>query len=227
MNILTLTFLLGLLAADGDEPQAKPVPTAAPAQDPDRPAIAAADLKALRETNIFAPKGIRRTPPPSTFSGTRTSPPAPYRHRPPILTAIFLDLASQSHQVIVEDRNDSTHRYFKEPKFMKAGDEWAGVKVESITQDVAVFSKAGASKEVRIGEPLPEIEAKPLSSTDVTDEGFSDDGETPAPAESSTSPSRIRKTSPESKTQTSEEQNRVLEEMRRKNKKKNRPGADE
>lgn len=220
MNLLTLTFLLGLLAAD-DEPQAKPVPTAAPAQDPDRPAIAAADLKALRDTNIFAPRGIRRTPP-STATSTRATPPAPYRQKPPVLTAIFLDLASQAHQVIVEDRNDSAHRHFKEPKFMKAGDEWAGVKVESITQDVAVFSKAGASKEVRIGEALPEIESKSLSSADGSEEGYGDDVETTTPADP-----KIRKTLPETKTQTSEEQNRVLEEMRRKNKKKNRPGSDE
>ncbi len=229
MNLLTLTFLAGLLASDGDEPQAKPAPQAAAVQDPDRPAIAAADLKALRETNIFAPKGIRRTPPTSSTS-SRGTPPAPYRQKPPVITAIFLDLASQAHQVIVEDRNDSTHRYFKEPKFMKVGDEWAGVKVESVTQESAIFNKAGVSKEVHLGEGLPESEAKLLSSADGSDEGIGDDGETPLPAESSTTPpstSKFRKATPESKTQTSEEQNKVLEDMRRKNKKKNRPGADE
>jgi hypothetical protein len=229
MNLLTLTFLLGLLAADGDEPQAKPAPPAVP-QDPDRPAITATDLKALRDTNIFAPKSIKRRPPPVLPTNSRNLPPTPYKQKPPVVTAIFLDLASQTHQVIVEDRNDSTHRYFKEPKFMKAGDEWAGVKVESVTQESAVFNRAGVSKEVHLGEALPESEAKPLSSADGSDEGIGDDGETPLPSESSTtspSTSKFRKAAPESKTQTSEEQNKVLEDMRRKNKKKNRPGADE
>lgn len=230
MNALPLTFLLALLSAGGDEPQAKPAPQAASAQDPDRPAISAADLKALRETNIFAPKGIRRTPS-ASYSSSRVTPPAPYRQKPPVVTAIFLDLASQAPQVIVEDRNDSSHRYFKEPKFMKVGDEWGGVKVESISQDGAVFNKAGASKEVHLGDALPEIDARPLTSADDSNEGISDDGESPVPAETTTTtPStlKVRKTAPESKTQTSEEQNRVLEEMRRKNnKKKNRPAADE
>jgi hypothetical protein len=224
MNLLTLTFLMGLLAADGDEPQSKPPPAAAPAQDPDRPALSATDLKALRDTNIFAPRNAKRMPSRTTTS-VRNTPPPPYRQKPPIVTAIFLDTASQAPQVIVEDRNDSTHRYFKEPKFMKAGDEWSGVKLESITQDAAVFSKSGASKEVHIGEALPEVEVKPPSSTDGTEDGVGDDGETPAPADPSTS--KVRKPAPESKTQTSEEQNRVLEEMRRKNKKKNRPGSPE
>jgi hypothetical protein len=224
MNLLTLACLLGLLAADGDESQAKPAPPSAPAQDADRPAISATDLKALRDTNIFAPKNMKKRPPP-TSGGTVKLPPAPYKQKPPVLTAIFFDAASKAHQVIVEDRNDSTHRYFKEPKFMKAGDEWAGVKIDTITQDVAVFSKGDASKEVRIGEALPEVDVKPPSSTDGSDDGVSDDGESPATADPSTS--KVRRPAPESKTQTSEEQNRVLEEMRRRNKKKNRPGAPE
>jgi hypothetical protein len=222
MNLLTLTLLMGLFAADGDEPQSKPPPASAPAQDPDRPAISAADLKALRDTNIFAPRNVKRMPS-RTVPSVRNTPPPPYKPKPPVVTAIFFDAASQAHQVIVEDRNDSTHRYFKDPKFMKSGDEWAGVKVDSITQDAAVFSKSGASKEVHIGEALPEIDAKPLSTTDGTDDSVSDDGE--APTDPSTS--KVRKPAPESKTQTSEEQNRVLEEMRRKNRKKNRPGTPE
>jgi len=229
MNLLTLTFLLALRAAAGDEPQAKPAAPVAPAQDPDRPAISAVELKALRDTNIFAPKGAKRAPKANYSSPRSTAPPAPYKPKPPIVTAIFLDLASQSHQVIVEDRNESAHRYFKEPKFMKAGDEWAGIKIDSISQEKVVFSKGGASKDVRIGEALPEVEAKLLSTADPSEDGAGDDVESPVQAESATSPSssKFRKTSTEPKTQTSDEQNRVLEEMKRKNKKKNRPGADE
>jgi hypothetical protein len=226
MNMLTLT-MLAVLAAAGDEPQAKPAPPVAPAQDPDRPAISAVELKALRDTNIFAPKGAKRISRPSSTSPRVTAPPAPYKPKPPVVTAIFLDLATQAHQVIVEDRNDSAHRYFKEPKFMKAGDEWAGIKIDSINQDKVVFSKGGSSKDVHIGEALPEVEVKLLSSADPSEEGAGDDGESPATTESATSPAKFRKTSTEPKTQTSDEQNRVLDEMKRKNKKKNRPGADE
>jgi len=229
MNALTLT-ILAVLAAAGDEPQAKPPPPAAPAPDPDRPAISAAELKALRETNIFAPKGSKRAPKSSYSSPRSTTPPPPYKPKPPLVTAIFLDLATKEHQVVVEDRNDSAHRYFKEPKFMKAGDEWAGIKIDSISQDKAVFTQGGVSKEIHLGESLPEVEAKLLSTADPSEEGSGDEGESPAPAESATtSPStlKFRKTSTEPKTQTSDEQNRVLEEMKRKNKKKNRPGADE
>jgi len=222
MTLWTLTILIGLLGADGDDakPAPAPAPAAAPStlppQDPDRSAVSAADLKALRETNIFAPKTVKRLAPRVTSTtSSRSSVPTPYRQKPPILTAIYLDLATNAQQVIVEDRNDSSHRYFKDPKFMRTGDEWAGVKIESITQDVAVFSKDGVSKEVRIGESLPETDAKPLSSTEGADEGANDDGETPASAGSEAKP-RI---------QTSEEQNRVLEEMRRRNRKKNRPGV--
>jgi hypothetical protein len=228
MNFLTLT-MLAFLTAGGDEPQAKPAPPVVPAQDPDRPAISAVELKALRDTNIFAPKGAKRAPR-STYSSPRsTAPPVPYKPKPPVVTAIFLDLASREHQVIVEDRNDSSHRYFKEPKFMKAGDEWAGIKIDSINQDKVVFIKGGASTDVHLGEALPEVEAKLLSTADPSEEGSGDDGESPVPAESTTSPSpsKFRKTSTEPKTQTSDEQNRVLDEMKRKNKKKNRPGADE
>jgi len=196
MNALTLT-ILAVLAAAGDEPQAKPPPPAAPAPDPDRPAISAAELKALRETNIFAPKGPKRAPKSSYSSPRSTTPPPPYKPKPPLVTAIFLDLATKEHQVVVEDRNDSAHRYFKEPKFMKAGDEWAGIKIDSISQEKVVFSKGGASKDVRIGEALPEVEAKLLSTADPSEDGAGDDVESPVPAESATSPSssKFRKTS--------------------------------
>jgi hypothetical protein len=112
---------------------------------------------------------------------------------------------------------------------MKAGDEWAGIKIDSINQEKVVFSRGGTSKDVHLGEALPEAEAKLLSAAEASEEGAGDDGESPTTTESATtsSPPKFRKTSTEPKTQTSDEQNRVLDEMKRKNKKKNRPGADE
>lgn len=244
MISLMMAFLIGALAAD--EPQAKQAPPAAPAQDPDRPAISAVELKALRDNNIFAPKSaMKRGPRVDSRTGPKT-PVAPVRPKAPQVTAIFLDSADQAYHVIVEDRNDSSRRFFKDPKFMKAGDEWSGIKLESVTQDKAVFSRDGASKEVRIGEGIAEIDAKPLSAAPAEGEGF-EDGDAPAPAEAVTlpAPSGSTPSSPgaskksmyrsrseakpdsggESKSLTPENQSRTLEEMK-KRLKKNRP-ADE
>jgi hypothetical protein len=233
---LTLALLLGVLGAAADEPQAKPAPPAAPAQDTDRPVIAASELKALRESNIFAPKSASKRPTRKDPTGPRTAP-APVKPKAPLVTAIFFDSASQTYQVIVEDRNDSSHRFFKDPKFMKAGDEWSGIKLESVVQDKAVFSRDGASKEIRIGEGIAEIDSKPLSAA-IDNEGF-DDAETAVPAESSPAPSTGSTTSPssskksmnrsrtepktdssgDSKTLTPENQSKTLEEMKRRLKK--------
>jgi hypothetical protein len=240
MIALTLSLLLGALAAD--EPQVKPPPPAAPAQDSDRPTISATELKALRDNNIFAPRGATKRLPRKGSDGPRM-PPAPIKPKAPLVTAIFFDSAAQAYQVIVEDRNDSSRRFFKEPKFMKAGDEWSGIKLESVTQDKAVFIRDGASKEVHIGEGIAEIDANPLSAATEGD-GF-DDGDSPVPAESATAPAPSPSTPPssskksmyrsrtesksdsgsDSKTLTPENQSRTLEEMKRRVK-KNRP-ADE
>jgi len=232
--IAVLFLALAALAGAGDDAQSKPVVPVAPAQDPDRLAISAAELKALRESNIFSPKVVK--PRPRRDSKIeRSSGPVPYHQKAPLVTGIFLDPATRMPQVIVEDRNDSTHRYFKEPKFMKIGDEWSGIKLESLTPEKAVFTKDGASKEVRIGESLPESDEKPLSSADAGDDPFGDDGEAPAAAPSaSPSPaSKARKGMPsdssgvESKSGTPENQTRTLEEMKKRLKKKNRPGDNE
>jgi hypothetical protein len=233
---LTLALLLGVLGAAADEPQAKPAPPAAPAQDTDRPVIAASELKALRESNIFAPKSASKRPTRKDPTGPRTAP-APVKPKAPLVTAIFFDSVSQTYQVIVEDRNDSSHRFFKDPKFMKAGDEWSGIKLESVVQDKAVFSRDGDSKEVRIGEGIAEIDSKPLSAA-VDSEGF-DDAEAAVPAESSPAPSTGSTTVPspskksmnrsrtepktdsggDSKTLAPENQSKTLEEMKRRLKK--------
>lgn len=241
MMSLLLAVLLGALPAD--EPQAKPAPPAAPAQDPDRPTISAAELKALRDNNIFAPRGAAKRPPKRESGGYKSAPAAPIRPKAPIVTAIYLDSATQAYNVIVEDRNDASRKFFKEPKFMKAGDEWSGIKLESVTQDKAVFSRDGASKDVHLGEGIAEIDSKPLSAVTAENEGF-DDGDSAVPAESSATPApssttpaapgtskksmyRSRSDSGgDSKSVTPENQTRTLEEMK-KRLKKNRPAEDQ
>jgi len=235
--IIALLFALSSLAAAGDDvPPSKPaVPAAAQAQDPDRPALSASELKALRDNNIFSPRIVKprasrdRSKPSST-------PPAPYRQKAPVVTGIFFDAASQAHQAIVEDRNDSAHRYFKEPKFMRAGDEWAGIKLQGVTLDKAVFVKDGVPREVKVGESLPDTDEKPTSAAEPGDEAFADDGEpAPAvPAPSGTTPpaSKIRKgpsdpSAGDGKPVNAELQQKTLEDMKRRLKKKNRPGDNE
>jgi len=222
--MIALTLLLVLAAADGpaDEPQAKPAPPSAPAQDPDRPALSVAELKALRDNNIFSPRTKRPTRS-SSYTNSRKESPAPVKPRAPMVTGIFFDAKAQAHLAIVEDKNDSSHKLFKDPKFMKAGDEWAGITLISVSQEKAVFSKGGASKDVHIGESLPESDEKPVSSTDGED-SVADDAEVPAgdPAAKPQKPVR-----PESKSLTPETQTRTLEEMKRRIKKKNRPNDNE
>jgi len=221
MMFLTLMLLMSALAGAGDESQVKPPTAPVPAQDQDRPTLSVTELKALRENNIFAPRGAKR--PPRTDRSVRTTAPTPYRQKAPMVTGIFFDVASQAHQAIVEDKNDSTHKFFKEPKFMKVGDEWAGIKLESITQDKAVFNKEGTTKDVHIGESLPESEEKPLSAAEPSDDPIADDGEVP-PGDAAKPQKSLR---PESKPLTPETQSRTLDEMKKRIKKNKRPGDNE
>lgn len=223
MMSLTLMLLMSALAGAGDEPQVKPPSAPVSAQDQDRPTLSTTELKALRENNIFAPRGAKRLPPRPPPGSNGKTPPIPYRQKAPVVTGIFLDVASQAHQAIVEDKNDSTHKFFKEPKFMKVGDEWAGIKLESITQDKAVFNKGGTTKDVRIGESLPESEEKPLSAAEPSEDPIADDGEAP-PADAAKPQKSLR---PESKPLTPETQSRTLDEMKKRIKKNKRPGDNE
>jgi len=102
---------------------------------------------------------------------------------------------------------------------MKVGDEWAGIKLESITPDTAVFNKGGTTKDVHIGESLPESEEKPLSATESSDDPIADDGEAP-PADAAKSQKPVKTLTPETQT-------RTLEEMKKRIKKNKRPGDNE
>jgi len=202
-------------------------PAAAEAQDVDRPPISAADLKALRDNNIFSPRTKRL--PTKTYNGNRDPKPTPVpvKPKPPIVTGIFFDVKSQAYLVVVEDRNDASHRYFKEPKFLKAGDEVMGIKVESVSSEKAVFLKGDVSKDARVGDPMPETDAKPLSVAAPSEDPDLWDEDDP-----SSVPAKVQKlsTKTESKTETkpldSKAQADVLEELKKKNGKmrKGRPG---
>ena len=85
-GMLLWTLLLGVAA---DEMQAKPA--TAQTADPDRPPIAASEIKALRESNIFAPRSIKRAPKPKSFDRGPKAEAAPPKPKPPLVTGIFFD----------------------------------------------------------------------------------------------------------------------------------------
>jgi hypothetical protein len=208
---LTHVVLL-VLAALG---QGRPSAPAAPAQDPDRPAISASEIKLLRDSNIFAPRGTRKyTPPPPRPGGGKSEPAAPPKPKPPLITGIFFDAKLQAYLVVVEDRNDSSLKQFKDPKFLKVGDEVTGYKVSTISAEKAVFLKGDASKELKVGESLPGTDGKPVSAATP-----SDDPEA-GPAPEGEEKVEIKPLDPEKKSE-------VLESMKKARGKKNRPSNDE
>lgn len=188
-------------------------PAAAPVQEFDRPVLSAADIKALRDTNIFAPRNAKRKPP-SVSSSPRSSrfehSSAPAKPKPPVVTGIFFDGKAQAWLVVVEDRNETSLKQFKEPKFLKTGDEVGGLKVGPVTAEKASFLKGDAAKELKVGDPLPVDEkAVPVAAP------ASDDPEAAPPAEVEIKPADA------------ETNTKVLEELKKKRGKKDRPSNDE
>jgi hypothetical protein len=191
-------------------------PAPAPVQDGERPSLSVAELKLLKDTNIFAPKGMKkRYTPSSRPSGGSKEPAVPAKPKPPVVTGIFFDAKADTFLVVVEDKNtDATLKLFKEPKFLKVGDEVVGFKVTSVTADKAVFLKGDVSKELKVGEPMPGADGKPISA--VT-----------APEDPEAAPPPEGDEKVEIKPQDAETNNKTLDEMRKKVGKKNRPSRDE
>ena len=221
---LTLVLALLLGAVNDGTPadpqsgkQGKPAPTAAPApaQDGERPAISASDLKLLRDSNIFSPRNRKRT---YTSSPSRTSREAhvPPKPRPPVVTGIFYDAKAESFIVVVEDRNEASLKQFKEPKFLKAGDEVGGYKIGPVTAEKAVFLKGDLSKDLKVGESLPGPDGKPVS---VAPAVAPEDPEAAAPPDS--------EEKVDIKPLDAESNSKALETLRSKVGKKNRPSKDE
>lgn len=222
-----MTLMMVLMLMIGDEPaaavaaaaaQGQPAATPGQAPDPDRPAISSTELKALRDNNIFAPRNAKKRPAytPRETSKPRTS--APAQPKPPVVTGIFMDLKLQCYIVVVEDRNEYSLKQFKEPKFLKTGDEACGLKVGPVTAEKAVFLKGETPKELKVGDSLPsdgKIAAAESSSEDPD----------AIPADGEESAAKTDKT--EIKPLDHEEKTKVLEKMRRERGKKNRPSNDE
>ena len=211
--------LILVLALGGDETPVRPGDSApgkplAQALDNGRPPISATDLKLLRETNIFAPQTVKRTAPRGPRPSSSSKPAAPAKPKPPVVTGIFYDTQQQTHIVFVEDRNDAALKQFKEPKFLKPGDQVAGLKVDSVSAEKAVFSKGGVPSELHVGDPLADAEIKAVS---PTDEGLlvpPQEEETPAAPGASKTPASSAKT--EAKPVDPKQQSQILEGMKKK-----------
>jgi hypothetical protein len=172
-------------------------------QDPDRPPYSSAEIKALKESNLFSP--YRSPSAPSRSSERRPETPrveTPAVPRPPVLTGIFFDAASGAWRAIVEDRNTSSLRRFTAPMFISSGDAVGDVTASSVEASHAVFLYEGEPRQVRVGESLP----GPLGSAGTSTSGSG----TSAPAV-------------EIKPIDAETRDSVLEALKRRNKGKDRP----
>lgn len=215
--MMDLTLILGLLlgADEAAAEQSRPASPPTQAPDPDRPAIPASEIKALRDSNIFAPKGPKRKPVFVPSKNPMKEAPAPAKPKPPVVTGIFFDAKLKCYLVVVEDRNESSLRQFKEPKFLKTGDEVNGLKVGLVTAEKAAFFKGEISKELLVGESLPGSDGKTVA---PASSGSSDDPEAaPSDGEEKT----------DIKPLDHEEKTKVLEQMRKQRGKKNRPNNEE
>ena len=208
---LTLVLVLHALSA-GDEAPAAAKPAAAQAADPDRPPIPASEIKALRDSNVFAPYGPKRKTPNTSFSkSTKSEPAAAPKPKAPVVTGIFFDSKMKCYLVVVEDRNEASLRQFKDPKFLKSGEEVIGLKVGAVTAERATFLKGEIAKELAVGESLPLLELK-------------------APAAAPDDPEAVPAESEEKveiKPLDTEEKTKVLDKMRKERGKKNRPNDDQ
>lgn len=222
--MIDLLLVLSLLAAgelpaqSGKSSKANPpAPAPAPVQEGERPFLSAAEIKLLKDSNIFAPRSkrprIKETP---KGPGSRPeAPSAPQHPKPPVITGIFFDAKAQAFLVVVEDRNTvESLKLFKEPKFLKPGDEVVGYKVASVTAEKAVFVRGEISKELKVGETIPGADGKAVSAAPAVD-----DPEAPPFLEGD---EKV-----EIKPQDEETKHKTLDEMRKKVGKKNRPSREE
>lgn len=174
----------------------------------DRPPLPAADLKSLRESNIFSPyraKGSERlSKREERRTETRTEAAKP---KAALLTGIVFDASLPGHKGLIEDRNEERLRVLKEPRFVKAGDEVLGFRVEEVGADrVRLTLPDGSSKDLAVGDALPAGEAAAAG--------------TETPGEPKPAPGA------ESKPLDEGVKNEILERLKKKNRKKDRPQDD-
>ncbi len=141
-------------------------------QDPDRPALPLADLKSLRENNIYAP--YKKTPRKETRTSPTASepkpPPPPPKPVPPVVTGIILDPATKEYQVVVEDKNSEKLKLLKAPLFLKAGDEVLVYRIESVTTRFATVKFGETTKELKVGDSFPDAGLKAPEGAETTTE---------------------------------------------------------
>lgn len=218
--MILLPIVLGALLWSGpaDESQGKSA-----SQDADRPVISSSEIKQLRENNIFAPRSVTLHPRPVNKSTGSHADSVSAKPKLPTVTGIFLDPKLNVYQIIVEDPNETALKQFKEPRFLKAGDEWGILKVESIEADHAVCKLGGEVRKLALGDSLPEGDWKSDAAPKTGEEEPGEDGDSKAPGGTPSTSPAVRKSSDAAPPQSSEERSRVLEEMKRRNGKKNRP----
>jgi hypothetical protein len=201
-----------------DSAQGKSSTTAVPVQDVERPLISAAEIKALRDSNIFAPRNKKRVyVPPTRPGGGKSEPAVPAKPKPPVVTGIFYDAKAEAFLVVVEDRNDAALKQFKEPKFLKSGDEVNGFKIGLVTAERAVFLKGEITKELKVGESMPGPDGKSVTVVSAPE----DPEAAPAPeGEEKSEKVEIKPLDPETHI-------KAMENLKKKAGKKNRPSQDE
>ncbi|HLF95122.1 MAG TPA: hypothetical protein VJB14_16760 [Planctomycetota bacterium] len=152
-----------LLQASGPSAYVEP-------QDPDRPALPLADLKSLRENNIYSPhKIVRKDPPRSTYKPSEPKPPPPPpKPVPPVVTGIILDPVTKEYQVVVEDKNSERLKLLKAPLFLKAGDEVLVYRIESVTTRIATVKWGETTKELKVGDSFPDAGLKAPEGAETT-----------------------------------------------------------
>lgn len=171
-------------------------------QDPDRLPYPVADLKALREANVFSPTKSRASSSrrEDRRPESRSAEPVVARPKPLVVTGFVLDPATKTPRAIIEDRNEEKFRRLKEPLFAKGGEEAAGWTLEDVTSEQVTVVQGEIRKTLRVGESFPEStspEAAPAP-----------EGSTPAVPALETKPLQEG------------EKNDILERLRQKNKKK-------
>jgi len=193
LKLMTAAF--AALAGGEQEKPATPAPSAfIEPQDPDRPSMSSSDLKLLLETNIYSPKRVTRKVGPGP--GPR---PEPVREKPkpkpPMITGIIFDPEAKCYQVVVEDRNSEKLRLLSEPKFLKAGDQVLVYTIDAVAAEKVTVSVGGASKELKVGDPMPDAGFKAPENSDTASD---EDPEAAATSETKTEPKG--ETKPETKT---------------------------
>jgi len=210
------------LALAAFAPQEKP-PAPAPSafvepQDLDRPALSAADLKSLRENNIFSPYKPGRKLPPIVHTKPPERPTEKPRPKPPVLTGIILDTASKSYQAVVEDRNVEKLRLLPEPRFMKAGDTVLVYTIDSVETEKVVVRWGESKKDLKVGDAFPDAGIKAPEAADLPSQESTDG--TPPETKTETKKSDSSTTVQPSLDEASRK--KILEELMKKQGKKRR-----